>query len=113
MTDWIQRFTELPKRVQQALFDQAAQPCPDCAARGVPQSWAVVAYTTKGRRAPYKTAPGIMNARQAARALGVHENTVRNWARAGFLTDVRVPGSKQRRYSEAEVEALASERKEA
>lgn len=48
--------------------------------------------------------------RSAAELLGVHENTVRNWVRAGFLTDVRVPASATIRLSRAEVEERAATR---
>lgn len=44
--------------------------------------------------------------RAAARLLGVHENTVRNWAQQGLLTAYQLPGSKFTRYDLAEVERL-------
>lgn len=44
---------------------------------------------------------------EAAELLRVHPNTVRNWARAGYLTDTRVPGTPRMRLSRAEVEERA------
>ncbi len=53
---------------------------------------------------------GLLNVRETARRLGVHENTVRNWAREGFLPEVRVPGSRFRRFRAADVERLIAQR---
>lgn len=47
--------------------------------------------------------------RAAARLLGVHENTVRNWAQQGLLTAYQLPGSKFTRYDLAEVERLRAD----
>lgn len=33
----------------------------------------------------------LLNVRQTARQLGVHENTVRNWANAGILVGQKLP----------------------
>ena len=44
-----------------------------------------------------------------ARALGVHENTVRNWEERGLLRAVRLPGSGFRRFAAADVERLRAE----
>ena len=51
----------------------------------------------------------FLNVRDAARALGVHENTVRNWEERGILRAVRLPGSGYRRFSAADVERLRAE----
>lgn len=36
---------------------------------------------------------GRLNVREAARLLGVHENTIRNWVAAGVLNADHLPGS--------------------
>lgn len=46
--------------------------------------------------------------RQAAAALGVHENTVRNWIDRGYLRGYRLP-SGHRRLPEMEVNRLVGE----
>ncbi len=51
----------------------------------------------------------LMNVRDTARALGVHENTVRNWEDRGILRAVRLPGSGYRRFSVQDVERLRAE----
>jgi excisionase family DNA binding protein len=51
----------------------------------------------------------LLNVRDTARALGVHENTVRNWAARGVLRAVRLPGSGFRRFAVADVERLRAE----
>ncbi len=50
-----------------------------------------------------------LNVRETARRLGVHENTVRNWADRGILRPMRLPGSGYRRFDVADVERLARE----
>ena len=47
----------------------------------------------------------LMQVRQAARALGVHENTVRRWEERGLLQAVRLP-SGVRRFRAEDVEAM-------
>lgn len=47
----------------------------------------------------------LMQVRQAARALGVHENTIRRWEERGLLQAVRLP-SGVRRFRAADVEAM-------
>jgi predicted site-specific integrase-resolvase len=42
--------------------------------------------------------------------LGVHENTVRNWADEGILRDVKVPGTRFRRFLESEIMSLVGTR---
>lgn len=51
-----------------------------------------------------------LTVRETAKALGVHENTVRNWVRAGTLRSSRVPGSSAHRFERTEVERLQKER---
>jgi excisionase family DNA binding protein len=53
-----------------------------------------------------------INVRETARRLGVHENTVRNWADRGMLRPIRLPGSGYRRFDVAEVDRLAREMRE-
>jgi excisionase family DNA binding protein len=54
-----------------------------------------------------------LNVRETARRLGVHENTVRNWADRGILRPLRLPGSGYRRFDVAEVDRIAREMREA
>ena len=51
----------------------------------------------------------LLNVRDTARALDVHENTVRNWEERGILRAVRLPGSGYRRFSVQDVERLRNE----
>jgi excisionase family DNA binding protein len=51
----------------------------------------------------------FLNVRDTARALGVHENTIRNWERQGILRAVRLPGSGYRRFAAQDVERLSAE----
>ena len=51
----------------------------------------------------------LLNVRDTARMLGVHENTVRNWAERGILRAVHLPGSGYRRFAAADVERLRAE----
>jgi excisionase family DNA binding protein len=50
----------------------------------------------------------LLSVRETARRLGVHENTVRNWERAGLIRAVRLP-SGFRRFQAAEVERLRAQ----
>lgn len=50
----------------------------------------------------------LMKVREAARALGVHENTVRRWEERGLLRAVRLP-SGVRRFRPEDVEAMRAE----
>lgn len=50
-----------------------------------------------------------LGVREAARRLGVHENTVRNWEAKGILRALKLPGSGYRRFDQAEVERLHDE----
>jgi hypothetical protein len=51
----------------------------------------------------------LLNVRDTARALGVHENTVRNWEARGLLRAVHLPGSGFRRFAVDDVERLRAE----
>lgn len=51
-----------------------------------------------------------LNVRETARRLGVHENTVRNWARDGALPTSRIPGSRFHRFDARDVERLRQQR---
>jgi excisionase family DNA binding protein len=50
----------------------------------------------------------LLNVRDAAALLGVHENTVRNWEQKGLLRAARLP-SGFRRFERDEVERLRAE----
>lgn len=52
---------------------------------------------------------GHVTVREAARLIGVHENTVRSWEQRGIIHAVRLPGSNFRRVPEAEVDRIRSE----
>jgi hypothetical protein len=52
----------------------------------------------------------LLNVRQAAEALDVHENTVRNWARSGLLPTAKLPGSRFHRFYRRDVERLRDQR---
>lgn len=47
-----------------------------------------------------------LNVRETAYVLGVHENTIRNWADTGILRCSRLPGSGYRRFRKKDVERL-------
>jgi hypothetical protein len=51
----------------------------------------------------------LLNVRDTARALGVHENTIRNWEARGILRAVRLPGSGYRRFAVQDVDWLRAE----
>ena len=52
----------------------------------------------------------LLNVKETAQQLGVHENTVRNWAREGVLPNARVPGSRFLRFRQRDVELLIAQR---
>jgi len=54
-----------------------------------------------------KEADELISIREAARALGVHPSTLRNWDRAGRLRAVRVGSRRDRRFNKSEVLAQA------
>jgi len=58
----------------------------------------------------YSGEDAFLNVRETAKRLGVHENTVRNWAKSGQLPDSRVPGSRFHRFRLADVERLTAAR---
>lgn len=47
-----------------------------------------------------------LNVADAAALLQVHPNTVRNWVRSGYLTDVRLPGTKWAKLDRRELEVI-------
>lgn len=51
----------------------------------------------------------LLNVRDTAQALGVHENTIRNWETRGLLRAVHLPGSGFRRFAVEDVERLRAE----
>jgi hypothetical protein len=51
----------------------------------------------------------LLNVRDTARALGVHENTVRNWEARGLLRAIHLPGSGFRRFAAQDVDRLRAE----
>lgn len=55
------------------------------------------------------TTTDFLNVRQAARTLGVHENTIRNWEDKRVLRGVRLPGSGFRRFPREEIERMRRE----
>jgi hypothetical protein len=77
------------------------------------EEWTKSTYSTKttsaaivgGRMATRE----LLNVRDTARALGVHENTVRNWEARGLLRAVHLPGSGFRRFVVEDVERLRAE----
>ena len=57
--------------------------------------------------------PGqILNVRETAEMLDVHENTIRNWESTGVLRGFRLPGSGFRRFPREEVERMRREMRE-
>jgi len=55
------------------------------------------------------TTKELLNVRDTARILGVHENTIRNWEERGILRAVHLPGSGYRRFATQDVERLRAE----
>lgn len=52
----------------------------------------------------------FLTVRETAKRLGVHENTVRNWARQGVLESAKVPGTSFLRFDARDVERLVERR---
>ena len=52
----------------------------------------------------------FVNVRETAALLGVHENTVRNWAKSGVLPDARLAGARFLRFRRSAVERLRDNR---
>ncbi|MBC7227080.1 MAG: MerR family DNA-binding transcriptional regulator [Thermoflexales bacterium] len=48
----------------------------------------------------------LVSLKEAARALSVHEQTIRNWERRGIIRLVRLPGSRYRRVPVSEIVRL-------
>ncbi len=48
----------------------------------------------------------LVSLKEAARALSVHEQTIRNWERRGIIRLVRLPGSRYRRVPVSEIARL-------
>jgi len=55
-----------------------------------------------------ETRANVLTLKEAARILGVHENTLRSWEQRGLIRLIRLPGSRYRRVPAAEVERLAA-----
>ncbi len=51
----------------------------------------------------------FVNVREAAKELGVHENTVRNLEKRGELKAIRLPGSGFRRFRKEDIERMRQE----
>ena len=47
--------------------------------------------------------------RQAARIIGVHENTLRKWTERGIINSIHLPGSGFRRIPTTEIERVRAE----
>lgn len=47
--------------------------------------------------------------KEAARRLGVHPNTLRNWEEQGVIRLIRLPGSRYRRVPVSEVQRLSAQ----
>jgi excisionase family DNA binding protein len=54
-------------------------------------------------------APVYVTLKRAAQALGVHEQTLRNWEKSGVIRMIRLPGSGYRRVPVDEIERLQEE----
>ncbi len=85
----------------------------DCRWLAAEREWTKSTYSTKTTlRATVRSAMAtreLLNVRDAARALSVHENTIRNWEARGLLRAVRLPGSGFRRFAVEDVERLRAE----
>jgi excisionase family DNA binding protein len=53
--------------------------------------------------------PQHIPVRRAAALIGVHENTLRNWAARGIIRTVRLPGSGFQRIPTSEVDRIRAE----
>lgn len=51
----------------------------------------------------------LINVREAAARLGVHENTIRSWEQKGILRAIHLPVSNYRRFEVSEIERMARE----
>jgi excisionase family DNA binding protein len=66
-----------------------------------------LAQTTLPRRYGARAMP-LLQVRQAARGLGVHENTLRRWEERGLIRAVHLP-SGVRRFRPEDIEALKAQ----
>lgn len=57
-----------------------------------------------------KDEPEVLGVRETAERLGVHPNTIRNWARSGQLPTARIPGARFHRFDARDVERLRQQR---
>jgi len=57
-----------------------------------------------------ENSPELLTVAETAKRLGVHENTVRNWARSGQLRSARIPGARANRFDARDVERLVNQR---
>jgi hypothetical protein len=77
------------------------------------REWIKSTYSTKTTSGAIvlrtMTTKELLNVRDTARMLGVHENTVRNWETRGLLRAVHLPGSGFRRFAPQDVERLRAE----
>jgi hypothetical protein len=75
--------------------------------------WIKSTYSTKttwgGTLRNMPTTRELLNVRDTARILGVHENTIRNWEERGILRALHLPGSGYRRFAAQDVERLRTE----
>jgi DNA-binding transcriptional MerR regulator len=51
----------------------------------------------------------LLNVRETAKRLGVHENTIRNWESRGILRAIRLPVSGYRRFEVGEIDRMQHE----
>ncbi len=56
--------------------------------------------------------PKFLTVAETAKRLGVHENTVRNWARSGKLSSTRIPGARANQFDARDVKRLVRQRGE-
>jgi excisionase family DNA binding protein len=82
----------------------------------IPQAFQGLVVLDGGKEAAPAPAPGpvqyslsLVGGREAALRLGVHENTIRQWANKGLLQAIRLPGSGFRRFPLDEVERMRLE----
>jgi excisionase family DNA binding protein len=73
----------------------------------------VAAAQPASRRSAQMATEQLLNVRQTAGELGVHENTVRNLERRGELKAIRLPGSGIRRFRKDDVDRMQSEMRRA
>src|SRR2546430_16975326 len=68
------------------------------------ESELALVWTSRERRA--SAAPVMLNVREGAGRLSVHENTVRNWIEKGVMRAARLPGSGYRCIPTSEVDRI-------